>query len=66
MAYNRENILRRIIEIQDITLREKAVGKTQEYIFENLIKPRFMISRGTYYNYLGINARHEIKRLKNT
>lgn len=63
MAYNRENILRRICEIQDATLKETAKGKTQKWVYENLIQPRYMISQATYYNYLGTNARLELKQL---
>lgn len=64
MAYNRENILRRICDIQDVTLKETAKGKTQKWVYENLIYPRYMISKATYDNYLGTNARLELKRLQ--
>lgn len=63
MAYSRENKLRLICEIQDITLKEKAQGKTQKWIYENLIYPRFLVSPATYNNYLGTNARLELKQL---
>ncbi len=37
MGFNRKNLLRKIIEIQEITKRHQARGATQKWIFENLI-----------------------------
>jgi hypothetical protein len=59
--YNNINLLRRIIEIQDITLEHKARGATQEWIYKNIIYPRYFISRPTYYRYLSINAKKMLK-----
>ena len=57
MAYNRRNILKRIVEIQNLTLEHTSRGVTQVWVFDHIIQPRFFISVSTYYNYLNINAK---------
>lgn len=64
MAYNRRNILQRIIDIQNITLEHKANGATQEWIFMNKIFPVYKISKNTYYRYLATNAKRELKKIQ--
>jgi hypothetical protein len=64
MSYNKKNLLKRIIEIQDITLEHTNRGVTQEWVFRNIIAPRFYISKSTYYNYLGFPAKRELKMLE--
>jgi len=64
MAYNRRNLLERIVEIQEIILREKKRGFTQQHIFETLIKPQYRISLATLNNYLGINAKKELAQMQ--
>lgn len=64
MAYNRLNILKRILEIQGIVLSYKNRGISQEWIYNNDIYPKYLISRTTFYSYLACNARAEIKKLK--
>ena len=66
MAYNRGNILKRMTEIQDITLEHTRRGVTQEWVYKNVIYPRFVISRATYYTYLSYPAKMELKRLEET
>lgn len=61
MAYNRRNILKRIVEIQNLTLEHTSRGVTQVWVFEHIIQPRFVISIRTYYNFLSINAKTELK-----
>ena len=63
MGYNRRNLLLKIIAVQNITLEQKKKGATQEWIFQNIVSPRFFISRRTFYNWLAINAKKEIKTL---
>lgn len=63
MAYNRRNFLELVIEIQKIVKEEKAHGKTQKWIYYNLINKRFHISRSTFNNYMCINARRELSKL---
>jgi len=57
MAYNRRNILNKIVEIQNLTLDHTSRGVTQVWVYEHIIQPRFFISVSTYYNYLSINAK---------
>lgn len=64
MAYNRINLLSRIVEIQDITLEHTRKGVTQQWVYENLIYPTYKISRRTYYSYLTQWAKAELKRLE--
>jgi hypothetical protein len=64
MAYNRENILTRIVEIQDITLEHTRRGVTQKWVYENVVFPRYHISYACYNNYLSVPAKTELKVLK--
>jgi len=63
MAYNRRNILKRIIDIQSLTLEHTNRGVTQEWVYNNIVFPTYRISRSCYYTYLGTNAKAELKRL---
>lgn len=64
MGYNRRNILQRIIEIQNITLEHTKRGTSQKWVYENIIFPRFYLSSATYYNYLAVNAKAELRKLE--
>lgn len=64
MAYNRKNILKRIIEIQETTLVHTKKGITQKWVYDNLISPRYCISMTTYNNYLGTNAKKELNEME--
>lgn len=61
MAYSNYNLLRRIIEIQDLTLRYKSDGRTQTWIYRHIIAPEYYISWSTYNNYLSRNAKKEMR-----
>ena len=61
MAYNKKNILTRIVDIQDITLANTRKGVTQEWVYANIVFPQYRISRRTYYNYLSIPAKKLLK-----
>lgn len=63
MAYNRRNILQRIIEVQRITLEHTRRGVTQKWVFENVIQPRFCISKSCYNAYLATNAKAELRTI---
>ena len=63
MGYNNRFLLEKIVTIQNITLAEKKKGKTQLYIYENIIRPSFFISYSSYNKYLARNARRELKEL---
>jgi len=62
MAYNKNNRLRRIAEIQDITLDYKSKGCTQEWIYLKVIFPTYQISRSTFYLYLRTAAKLKLRK----
>lgn len=65
MAYNRINLLKKIIDIQTIVLEQTSKhGSTQEWIYSQLIAPTYRISRATFYNYLSVNAKKELNRIE--
>lgn len=64
MAYNRKNLLERVLAIQTVTLEHKRRGVSQEWVYQNIIYPTYLISRTTYYSYLGCNAKAELKRIE--
>ncbi len=64
MAYNRRNYLKRIVEIQQLVLREQENGATLVWIYRNRIKERYHISYSTFNNYLGMPAAKELKELE--
>ncbi|WP_321287833.1 hypothetical protein [uncultured Sunxiuqinia sp.] len=57
-------VLKKIIKVQEITIREKERGATQKWIYENLIRDEFFISLSTFNNYLARNAKKELKELE--
>jgi hypothetical protein len=64
MSYNRVNILNKIIEVQELTLSLTRRGVTQEWVYKNLIYPKFYLSRTTYYKYLSTNAKREMEIIR--
>lgn len=64
VAYNRRNLLKKIIEIQNITLEFKKMGVTQKRIFTDHIEKRYHISRSTYYDYLSTSAKLQLKKIE--
>ena len=65
MAYNRRNLLIRIIEVQETFLKYHQEGVTTKYIYETYIYPAFKISYNTFNTYLSTNAKRELKELDN-
>lgn len=66
MAYNRNNILLRMIDIQEIYIansKNHRGGCTDKHIYEKLVAPTYRISRKTFYDYLGTNAKKELTDL---
>ena len=61
MAYNRKNLLKTVLEIQQIYMKLRDDGHSGTWIFENIIHPNYRISRRTLSNYLGINAKGELR-----
>lgn len=64
MGYNQRNLLMKIVEIQNITLAETKQEKSQKWVYENLINPRFSISIATYNNYLSCPAKRKLKEME--
>lgn len=64
MAYSRRNYLLKVKEVQCIYLEHQKNGATNEWIYLKVIYPRFLISRSTFYKYLGVNARKELKEME--
>jgi len=64
MAYNRKNILQRMVKVQNITLEHTQRGITQEWVYNNIIYPRYDISRATYYAYLSTPAKMQLTKLR--
>jgi len=63
MAYNKQNHLKKIIDIQNIYLEHNAKGVSGEFIYKRMISQVYKISRSTFYKYLAINAKKELKEL---
>jgi len=64
MAYNKKNLLIKIIEIQNLVLDAKKRGTTQVWIYRNLVASQYHISESTFNNYLAINAKRELDKLE--
>lgn len=65
MAYTRENILQRMIDVQNITVEHTQRGVTQEWVFNNVIYPKYRISRKTFYNWLGEPMKqHQLQKIR--
>jgi len=61
MAYHKRNLLLKIVEIQNIVLREKARGLSQKYIYDAFIKKTYFISYSAFNEYLARNAKRELE-----
>lgn len=64
MGYNRVNFLRRVIDIQNIYLRERERGATGEWVYRNLVAPVYHISKSTFQKYMSINAKRELHEIE--
>lgn len=65
MAYNRKHYLEKIIEIQTIALKYNRDGLFYKEIYHRYIEKQYHISKRTFDNYLGINAKKELKAINN-
>lgn len=60
-GYSNENLLRKILEIQNIVLSEQKRGfLNQKEIFHQRIAPKYFICIATFYNYMARNAKKEL------
>lgn len=63
MAYNKRNLLKRIIKVQDLVKEHTRHGASQKWIYENMIAETYNISYSTFNNYLAYPAQLELKRI---
>ena len=64
MAYNRENLLRRIIEVLNVVSEHKEHDTPYTKIYRKHIKDRFHISYSTFNEWLSMSPHPDIQ-LKN-
>ncbi len=65
MAYNRENLLQRMADIQDVVNKNKKEnGSSQKWTYENIIYPQYRISYDCFNKYLSYPAKLELKKLR--
>lgn len=65
MAYNRINLLKKIIEVQELTLHQyHKVGLTYKEIYWQYIYPKYHICYRTFHTYLGTPAKKQLKELQ--
>jgi hypothetical protein len=64
--YNRKNYYLKIVDIQNIVLREKAKGATQKWIYEMFIKNTYRIYYTTFNTYLEVPAKAELSKMNVT
>lgn len=64
MAYTRENLLKKIVAVQEIVLEAKKKGISQKYVYDNQIKDSFFIGPATFNKYLAMNAKKELELIE--
>ena len=64
MAYNRENFLKKVVEIKEIMRTEQKRGSTQIWVYNHLIRDRYHISLSTFNNYLAMPASRMLRELQ--
>jgi hypothetical protein len=63
MAYNKKNLYKRIMEVQEIVLRNNAKGIPQAYTYRTEIEPVYHISYSCFNNWMGVPASTLLKKL---
>jgi len=64
MAYTPENKLKRIQEVQEFFKAEYRPGMVMEYVFHQSVYPKFKISLRTFYSWLKVDVKTELKKLE--
>jgi bifunctional N-acetylglucosamine-1-phosphate-uridyltransferase/glucosamine-1-phosphate-acetyltransferase GlmU-like protein len=64
MAYTKENFLTRVLEIQTIVLHHRKQELFFKEIFHLYIEKQYHISKRTFDSYLGINAKKQLRELR--
>jgi hypothetical protein len=62
---NRLNHLKKVVEVQNITLKHTGRGISQVWVYNNVIYPRFFISLRTFFRWLEEPAKRELAELEN-
>jgi hypothetical protein len=63
MVYHRRHYLDKVLEVQIIVLKQRKQGLFYKEIYYKYIENQFHISKRTFDNYLGVNAKKELKEL---
>jgi Fe2+ or Zn2+ uptake regulation protein len=63
MVYNRKNLLKTVLFVQDFYIEQNRKGIPNTKIIEQLKEKNIHISLATFYNYLAIPAKRELKEL---
>lgn len=64
MAYNRKNLLKRIIDVQNLYQKHKLEGVTHVHVYRTYIYPAYKISMRTLDQYLQVPAVAELKKIE--
>ena len=64
MAYNRKNHLKTVLFVQEFYLEQNKKGIPNTRIIEDLKLHNIHISQSTFYDYLTIPAKKQIKELQ--
>ena len=64
MSYNRYNYLLRVKQVNEVYREHSCRGIFTEHIYRNYIRPRFYISRQTFYSYLTIPYARELAKFQ--
>lgn len=62
--YDRSNYLRRVARVQEETWAHKQRGATYTWIYRNIIKDKYNISKSTFDKYIGMRIKSELERLE--
>lgn len=61
---SRINYLKKVIEVQNITIEQTNRGVSQIWVYRNIIYPRFFISLNTFYRWLSEPAKRELSEFE--
>ncbi len=58
-----KNTLLKIARIQQIDMALTTKGLSRQTVYKRIIYPSFFIAKRTYYNYLDVNAKKELREV---
>lgn len=65
MAYNKKNHLLKVKAVCELYERMRQPDVPASQTYRKVIYPAFYISRGTFYRYLSVNYKKELRELTN-